>query len=585
MRSLRLIQQRSGIALPTVLVVMVVIGSVAAAAAIMGSSSFVMAMHDERMGVMVAAADAGLELGRARLNGDRTLYPDSNFVTLENGVAVRDNAGTAVPGLTRWTYAGPIGITSGQYGVFGSVVSVVQDGNGDRVVRRLEVIQESFAKYAYFTDFDYSTGIVFGAGDVILGPAHSNDEIRIHYTGATFQQRLTTARRIIDRGYGTYNGPVTEWAPVIPMPQTADLNRLRNYATAGGTRIVGDNNGSTGTATTRIEFIAIDLNGDADTSDPDEGFFRVYQAPADANYVTAIKPSSFTSSNNCGDWHGSGASARFYRAPQHTSGSGLGHSASESLTRSTSRCYLGGSDSLFTSFSSSNGSGNWRPWTGTVDPRLGPGGVNRDDRNFLWPLSRGINPNFKGVIFVDGKVVISGRLRGRVTLAATGDIILGDDLQYVTLPGTVSCDDILGIFSGTDVIIADNTTNSPVAHSGAWRTYEPGNADEWLDGVVLALSEFKAQNYDDNQGDEQACDGDGWARGCLRLSGGVIQRTRGAVGTSGETGYVKRYDYDQCAASDPPPYFPTTGIFARGRYFEVDPRGFDIVTYFATLTP
>ena len=48
-------------------------------------------------------------------------------------------------------------------------------------MRRLEVIQESFAKYAYFTDFDYSTGIVFGGGDVILGPAHSNDDIRIHF--------------------------------------------------------------------------------------------------------------------------------------------------------------------------------------------------------------------------------------------------------------------------------------------------------------------------------------------------------------------------------------------------------------------
>src|SRR5690606_17438596 len=109
---------RSGIALPTVLVVMVVVGSVAAAAAVMGSNSFVMAMQGERMATMVAAADAGLEWGRARLNGDRTLYPDSNYVTLENGVQVRNSAGQIIPGLTRWTYAGPIGITTGQYGVF-----------------------------------------------------------------------------------------------------------------------------------------------------------------------------------------------------------------------------------------------------------------------------------------------------------------------------------------------------------------------------------------------------------------------------------------------------------------------------------
>jgi hypothetical protein len=577
---MRLIQQRPGIALATVIIVMVVVGSVAAAAAVMGSTSFVMSMHEERMGTMTAAADAGLEVGRAQLNGNRTLYPDSDFITIENAIPVRDNTGAVIGGLTRSTYAGPIGITTGQYGVFGSVVTVVQNGNGDQVIRRLEVIQESFAKFAYFTDFDASTGIVFGGGDVLLGPVHSNDDISIHWTGATFQDRVTTAGQILNQGNGTFNGPVVENAPPIPMPQMADLNKLRNHAITGGTRIVGNTSGSTGTATTRIEFFAIDLNSDNDSTDADEGFFRVYQSLSDANYVTAIEPGTFSTSNNCGDWHTSPST--FYRAPQHTGG--LGHNQAGSLERSTSRCYLGGSDSLFNGFSASGGSGNWLTWSGTVDPRLGPSGVNRPDRNYLWPLSRSINPNFKGVIFVDGKVVISGLLRGRVTLAATDDIILGDDLRYVTLPGTVSCDDMLGIFSGTDVVIANNTINAPVNQSG-WRTYESGNADEWLDAVVLALSEFKAQDHTVNQNDEQACGGTDWARGCLRLTGGVIQSRRGPVGTTGGTGYIKRYDYDQCAATDPPPYFPTTGIFARSRYFEVDPQGFNIATYFATLTP
>jgi hypothetical protein len=188
------------------------------------------------------------------------------------------------------------------------------------------------------------------------------------------------------------------------------------------------------------------------------------------------------------------------------------------------------------------------------------------------------------VVFVDGKVVISGRLRGRVTLAATDDIIIGDDIRYVTNPGTVSCDDILGIFGGTDVVIADNTINSPVNHSSAWRTYDD-TSDEWLDGVVLALDNFRAHNHTLNQGTDQPCSGTPWARGCLRLTGGIIQSTRGAVGTAGGTGYLKRYDYDQCAASNPPPYFPTTGVFARGRYFEVDPTGFNVAVYFASLTP
>jgi hypothetical protein len=48
---------------------------------------------------------------------------------------------------------------------------------------------------------------------------------------------------------------------------------------------------------------------------------------------------------------------------------------------------------------------------------------------------------------------------------------------------------------------------------------------------------------------------------------------------------VKRYSYDKCAATHPPPYFPTTGVFVKGQYFQVDPAGFDIDDYFALIAP
>ncbi len=38
-------------------------------------------------------------------------------------------------------------------------------------------------------------------------------------------------------------------------------------------------------------------------------------------------------------------------------------------------------------------------------------------------------------------------------------------------------------------------------------------------------------------------------------------------------------------ATDPPPYFPTTGHFVRSHYYPVDPVGFDIQDYFDVLTP
>ena len=74
-------------------------------------------------------------------------------------------------------------MTFGQYGVFGSIVSIAQDPQGNRVIRRGEVFQESFSKYAYFTTIEGS--IVFANGDQIQGPVHSNDNITINSSGAT----------------------------------------------------------------------------------------------------------------------------------------------------------------------------------------------------------------------------------------------------------------------------------------------------------------------------------------------------------------------------------------------------------------
>ena len=50
-------------------------------------------------------------------------------------------------------------------------------------------------------------------------------------------------------------------------------------------------------------------------------------------------------------------------------------------------------------------------------------------------------------------------------------------------------------------------------------------------------------------------------------------------------GYVKRYAYDVCGQTDPPPYFPTTGHFVRGHFYEVEPTGFNIATYWPLLIP
>jgi hypothetical protein len=364
---------------------------------------------------------------------------------------VTDAAGNPLTNIRRSLYVGPTGVSTGQYGVFGSVVSVAMDANGDKIIRRAEIVQESFAKFAYFTDVEGS--ISFGGGDALFGPVHSNDDINILSSGASFYGPVTTGGQITNRNYGSYYQGYTENVPRIPMPQTADLTKLRTHAAAGGLAINGDVSGTGGAATTRLWFVAIDLNNDGDTTDEDEGFMRVYRAKGtgstlatNARWVTAHEPSNgWRFSNNCGHFNGNATAGtaphtganNFHPAAGHTdasTSSGRTDDWDDALASSTRRCYLGGSDELWDGvFDNDDTWGQWLPWAGTVDPRLVT--LGRADRNYLWPLSRNLNANYRGVIHVTGKVAISGTLRARVTLAATDDIVIADDLRYSVDPG------------------------------------------------------------------------------------------------------------------------------------------------------
>jgi hypothetical protein len=590
-----LIRNERGVALFTVLLVALVVGVFSVAAALIGTNSGLITRYQERQNLLEAVADAGIEEARSKVNGDRTLYPTDGYNTLENGVAVNDAQGTPIPNVTRSLYVGPTGITTGQYGVFGSVVSVAEDAFGNRVVRRGEMQQESFAKYAYFTDFEPST-IRFGSGDQIFGPVHSNSPIRIYSTGATFWGPVTTHENVVDGQYGNFMQGYLEYVPDIPMPQTADLVALRTQAQAGNTHFVGNSVGAAGAATTRIEFVALDLNADGEVNGANEGFIRVYQcinmaSATCAGWVVADRVAPMTNSQNCGDVAGG-----VFRAAGNHAGpppAPHNHTATNSLTSVGRRCYLGGSDSLWGTFDPVDVNGRWLAWPGAVSPLV----AGRLDGAFLFPITRALNPNFKGVIFVDGKVAVSGVLRGKVTVAATDEITIVDDMTYATGPGAGTCHDIMGLFSGTDVRISDNAINAPFLPTGTtWLTYDD-TPHEFVHGVVLALGVFEVDNYNiDPPGYDQnppfgaePCEGTRRGRGCLYLTGGIIQLQRGGVGTGSVpgagAGNVKRYAYDQCAATDPPPYFPTTGVFARGRYYELNPVGFDVAALYASLTP
>jgi hypothetical protein len=605
-----------GIALVTTLWVGFAVSAIALAGAFWVLNSQLIQKNGERSANLNDAAVAAAEEGRSRLNANPAAYPAAGYVQLDTNALVQDGAGVTLPGLRKNVYAGPDGITSGQYGVFGTVIAVVTDSFGNKVVRREQVNQESFAKYAYFTTIEGN--IVFANNDQIRGPVHSNDLIKIYSTGASFYDQVSTAQSSIQgQNYGNFvNFPPKLSVPAIPLPTTQAFTALQTRANNAGMFFAGNTNGNTsGEASLRIEFVALDLNNDGDSTDANEGFIRIYQDNLRPWYVTAQlsgipgAANDIRRSPNCGvpveagaivDNPPAGSAARFRTAADTNFAGGKDGQASNLLSSAGGgyRCYLGGDPRLVQNNWPNISQNNWNaviggwPLLGGWIPRpvgmgapVGNAWFNaRPDQNFLWPISRAFNPAWEGVIYVDGRVAISGVVNGRVTLASPENIIIADDVRMAVDPGSAQAADcayILGMFSGDSVVVADNTLNTPqqINGGGNWRTYDQTDEED-IHAVVLALEVFGAERYWQGPTDAEPCNGTNAGRGCLNLNGGIIQRMRGAVGQTNGHGYIKRYQYNTCAASDPPPYFPTTGRFARNRMYELDPRSFDVAAWF-----
>lgn len=581
----RPVADRRGIALITVLLVTMIVAAMALTAAMVAMNGKLIRSANEKADQTNYAAYAGLEEARSALNAKPSLFPDSGYKTLENGVSVTDASGKAIAGIRRWTYYGPIGVTGGQYGVNGAIISLTTSGPV-RTVRRLDIPQETFAKYAYFTNIEGD--IVFGAGDQLQGPVHSNDVIQIG-TGSpkpAFYGAVTTAKTVSNASNANFYAGLTQHAAVIPMPTIAQLASMKSYATAGGTYFNPSHptDGGAGQATTRIQFVAIDLDGDGKTNGADEGFFKVYHSDAKPWFVVADTPSTGSKtgmrySPNCGDFSPSHADS-FIPAINHPSTGGTLHSWKSSLSDNTARCFLGGDSSLTNRFVASDSNGAWVKYTDTPDSRLTA--LGRADADYLFPLSRNLNANFKGVIYVDGKVAVSGVVRGRVSVVSPYNIIIADDITQATDPSTGICDDILGLITPKDILVADNSLNSPEPSNtgSSVRTFDE-TQDEFIQAVLLTLDVFSVENYSSGSTKDEPCSGNKVGRGCLYLTGGIVQNTRGAVGLTDGHGYQKRYAYNACAATNPPPYFPTTGVFDRGSFHEIDPAGFDVASWFA----
>jgi hypothetical protein len=605
------VRNERGIALITVLLVALAVSGIALAGAMWTLNATLITRSSDRTATLNDIALAGLEEARSQLNGNPAVYPATGYATLATATPVTDVLGNTVPNVRRSLFVGPDGITGGQYGVYGTIIATVRDTFGNQVVRRLQINQESFAKFSYFTNTEGN--IVFANNDQIRGPVHSNDQIKINASGATFFDQVTTAANSIQgENNATFLGapPKKNVAP-IPMPTTAAFPALQGRAASAGMSFASNLNGnSPGETSMRIEFVALDLNGDGDSTDTNEGFIRIYQDNARPWYVTATLSGNpgpngdLRRSPNCGAAiPGAGGTNGRFRTAADTNPAGSPSSrataAANLLQSGNRRCYLGG-DPRLTAVNWPNVTaadwalvqGNWAGGGAGWIPR--PAGIgapttvaafaNRPDNGYLWPINREYNPAWQGVIYVAGKVAVSGVVNGKVTIASPNTIVIADDFRSAVDPGSAAAADcavIAGLFAGADILVANNTLNAPQQIGGAnpYRTYDETTQED-IHAVLLALNIFGAESYDTGPASGEACGAVNNGRGCLNLNGGVIQNTRGAVGLVDGHGYVKRYSYNACAATDPPPYFPTTGRFVRNRIYELDPKGFSVSAWF-----
>ena len=171
----RALRARRGSAIILVMLTTVGLAALALSAIFMSSSAVLMTKYYDKERDFRYAAEQALQLGLSELQQDTALHlPDSGYVTLMSNAQLMDAYGTPIPTVRVNLYAGQTGTNTGQFGEFASLVAQAQDSLGNtRYVRRLELEEDNFARFAMFTN-QFSGGLCYGPGEFIKGVGMSN---------------------------------------------------------------------------------------------------------------------------------------------------------------------------------------------------------------------------------------------------------------------------------------------------------------------------------------------------------------------------------------------------------------------------
>ena len=302
---------RHGSALILVLIMTLSLAGLAISAVYLTSTAGLLTRYYDKERNYRYAAEAGLALGKSRVNRDTALrLPDDSAKQILSAGSLTDASGAAIPNIKINLYGAYTGDTLGRYGQFVTLLASAYDTGGVRHVRRLDLTSESFSRFAMFID-SFPSNLAYGTGEFIRGRAHSNTGWYSDPSvpGPDYYDTVSAVGAF--SGNANFHGlPSLAGVPRIPFPTVAKLAALPGYAAAGnlsitpvtgsfapssngGQNMSGRQDGSNAARGTRIRFKPVDVANDG-TIDEQDGMMMVFDVAQgiDTSSLRADLPNS-----------------------------------------------------------------------------------------------------------------------------------------------------------------------------------------------------------------------------------------------------------------------------------------------------
>lgn len=588
----RRVESDHGIAMVLVIGVTSVIGILIVAAVAFSVSGITSAKRTDDWSGALAAAYAGVEEYQSRLASDPAYLQYGNSASGFSGTSVfiPELAGKQNPafklgaGTDDWARVPGVGgpskarfryeVDNSKY-TSGGVVKIRSTGLVGNIKRSIvaDLKQEGFIDFLYFTDYEIQDpalsgtsvtncvkhaeegrptsspgnsnpcgNIAFGAGDVLNGPVHTNDQIRA--CSATFKQEVTTSSSLLSNGKrylnadsnGSTSGCTAptfalgssypEFKKSLVMPPT---NLELKKETRKDLESVIQATGCLYTGPTSIRFLG---NGKMTVRSPWTKATQVKGEPASQGVVNS----------ECGS----------------PGAAGLGSAAGATFNVPDNRViYV---QSVPASAGDPNTPGAGSPTVSSfctgVDGGYGNGIGYPRASEWVADPTKSYNCTY-GDLFVEGTV------DSKTTLASAHYIYVTGDLKYKSAQ-----DDVLGLVGQDAIFVWNPVQRTSCSGSGAsqvcsYSSLLPDNRE--INAAMLSVAHtFQVQNFD--RGGDQ---------GTLTVNGAIAQYFRGTVrqGTlAAPNGFKKQYNYDSRFKFIAPPKFlsPVTITYGVTRWIEVD---------------